>query len=70
MLEIKTLSKTPVPNPSTVDPLIKKRLLDLVDQRLSNVRHEATSIEVEIDKIVADLYGLTSQERKALRIGE
>ena len=68
MLEIKTLSKTPVPDPSAVAPLTKKRLLDLVDERLSSSGERARDIETEIDVIVADLYGLNSQERNALRI--
>ena len=68
MLEIKTLSSTPVPNPAKIDPLVKKHLLNLVDERLLVSGSQANSIEEEIDNIVADLYGLSMQERAALGI--
>lgn len=67
MLEPKTLKKTPVPDPSKVPPIALKQLLELVDQRI-NAKGNATEIEIEIeiDRIVSQLYGLSSDDRTAL----
>jgi methylase of polypeptide subunit release factors len=66
MLEPKTLKKTPVPDPAQVSPTIKRRLLALVDKRLSLSGPAAMDVEKQIDELVADFYGLSSQERRVL----
>lgn len=66
MLEPGTLKKTPVPDPARVPPAIKRRILALVDKRLLCSGTAAVDIEKQIDKLVADLYGLSSQERRTL----
>ena len=66
MLEPVTLKKTPVPDPARVSPAIKRRILALVDERLSLSGIAAVDVEKQIDRLVADLYGLSSQERRAL----
>lgn len=70
MLEPKTLKTTPVPDPTQVDPLIMRRLLKLVDNRLSAVGAKAIEHERQIDMLVADLYGLSTQERRVLGLEE
>jgi len=66
MLEPKTLKRTPVPDPTQVPLAIKRRLLSLVDKRLVLSGSAALDVEKQIDKIVADLYGLSLKERQAL----
>ena len=66
MLEPKTLKKTPVPDPAQIPPATKRCLLGLVDRRLSLSGPPAVDIEKQIDELVANLYGLSSQERQAL----
>ncbi|TEU13653.1 MAG: hypothetical protein E3J21_18150, partial [Anaerolineales bacterium] len=66
MLEPKTLKKTPVPDPTQIPPAAKRRLLTLVDKRLSLSGIAAVSVEKQIDELVANLYGLSFQERQAL----
>jgi methylase of polypeptide subunit release factors len=66
MLEPKTLKKTPVPDPTQISPVTKRRLLALVDRRLLLSGPDALDVEKQIDALVADLYGLSSQERQAL----
>jgi hypothetical protein len=61
MLEKKTLSGLRVPDPSAVQPTLLNRMLRLVNRRLQNT--QATDIEKEIDRLVADAYGLTAPER-------
>ena len=70
MLEPKTLRKTPVPDPTRMSPATKRHLLELVDKRLLLSGPVTLDIEKHIDELVADLYGLSSQERQALGMGE
>ena len=70
MLEPRTLKKTPVPDPARVSPAIKRRVLALVDERLSLSGIAAVDIEKQIDRLVANLYGLSSQDRRALGMEE
>src|ERR1017187_1156499 len=66
-LEAATLSQTPVPDPTKVDPTIMRQILRLVDKRLTTPEGEpAQKIERELDSIVADLYRLTEKERKGI----
>ena len=64
MLEPKTLKSVPVPDPGVIPGPTIEHLLSLVDQRLNNPR--ALEVEKEIDKIVANLYGLSQRQRRAV----
>ena len=70
MLEPKTLIKTPVPDPTQISPKTMRRILNLVDRRLLTSGPAALDIEKQIDAIVAELYGLSSEERRALGMEE
>lgn len=70
MLEPKTLKKTPVPDPTHVDSALMRRLLNLVDKRLSAVGAIALEYDKQLDRLVADLYNLSDQERSALGMEE
>jgi type I restriction-modification system DNA methylase subunit len=70
MLEPKTLKLTPVPDPFRVDPPLMRRLLSLVDKRLLAKGADALMYEKQLDKLVADLYDLSAQERSALGMNE
>ena len=63
-LEAKTLGSTRIPNPLRVDPVVLRRLVRLIDERLEAAGVKTFSIESEIDEIVADLYALTAAERR------
>ena len=62
MLEPKSLLKTPVPDPTKVPSSTMYNLLLLVDKRLLASGSEIVDIEIEIDHIVADLYGFSEEE--------
>ena len=66
MLEPKTLAKTPVPDPAAVPATTMLRLLVLVDRRLQLAGAEAIEVGNQIDGLIADLYGLSQEERRAL----
>lgn len=69
MLEPNTLKPTPVPDPFSVADGTMLRILGLVDERLgASGEREARAMESEIDAVVADLYGLTLAERRAIGI--
>jgi len=68
MLEVKTLRHVPIPDPANVPAATMRRLLKLVEQRLADA--SVTVIEKEIEGIVADLYGLSPEERQALGMEE
>jgi hypothetical protein len=70
MLEPKTLKLTPVPNPAHVDPALMRRLLSFVNKRLSSAGIAALEYEKQLDRLVADLYNLSAQERSALGMEE
>ena len=70
MLESKTLLKTPVPDINLWGSSDKKRLIDLVDKRLTAEGREVDALEVEIDGFISDAYGLTANERRALGLEE
>ena len=69
VLEVTTLRKTPVPDPTNVDSGTLRTLLTLVDIRLTAPIKEIVDIEKEIDALVLDLYGLTTAEQQALGLG-
>jgi methylase of polypeptide subunit release factors len=66
MLEPKSLRPTPVPDPSRVPPVQLRRILRLVDERLRESGPVTVQLEKELDTLVADLYGLSSEERQVL----
>ncbi len=70
MLEPKTLKGTPTPDPTQVVPETMRRLLRLVDKRIVASESVALDIEREIDVLVADLYELSSKERRILGMEE
>jgi hypothetical protein len=61
MLEVKTLSKIRVPDPSRVPVATMKRMQKMVADLISNPAQE--SLDRELDDLVASLYGLTRSER-------
>ncbi|MFA4974267.1 MAG: N-6 DNA methylase, partial [bacterium] len=61
MLEPKTLKELRIPPPAEVHPSRMKRLLALVRRRLDN--SDAQDLELDIDRVVADLYGLSTTDR-------
>lgn len=67
MLEPKTLKKLYVPDPSGVSPTAMKKVQRLVKQRLETGN---PSIEDQIDQTVADIYGLSEQERREIGMAE
>lgn len=69
MLERKTLSQIPVPDPTQVPAAQMRRLIGLVDKRLCSNGSIAFDLEKEIDDFVANLYGLTEKERLAIGMG-
>lgn len=62
MLEKRTLSETPVPDPNKVEPRILSELLSLVDIRLKAKGKEIIQAEEKIDQIISNLYGLTQED--------
>jgi hypothetical protein len=68
MLEPKTLKQTPVPHPSRIAPGVLRRVLNLVDARLVATGQTAVQLEKQIESLVAELYGLTQQEKHILGI--
>ena len=66
VLEVTTLRKTPVPDPTKVPASTMRHLLNLVDRRLVASDAESLELEAQLDKVVLEIYGLTSTEREAL----
>jgi hypothetical protein len=55
-----------VPDPTTIDRVQSRRIMRLVAQRLEACGSAAFKIEEELDNEIADLYGLSPDERKAV----
>ena len=66
MLEKKTLARLKVPDPEHVPAGTMKRIQQLVNERLSGDE----SKEVEIDLLVAQLYGLSRSEMEELGLAQ
>jgi hypothetical protein len=64
MLEKKTLKSLFVPKPKDVEPAIMKKLLNFVEKRLGDQNVDV--IEAQIDEIVAQLYGLSDEDRQQI----
>ncbi|MCL4487786.1 MAG: SAM-dependent methyltransferase [Chloroflexi bacterium] len=60
-LEVDTLSSLRVPDPTKVPPAKLSALVRLVENKLQG--DSSAGLDLEIDKVVADLYGLTHDER-------
>jgi tRNA1(Val) A37 N6-methylase TrmN6 len=69
-LEVSTLKSIAVPDPSTVDRVRLRHILRLVSHRLEVCGAAAFSIEQELDIEVANLYGLSAQERKIVGVSD
>ena len=61
MLELATLRKFSVPNPGKVTGKIMKRIQFLTKTLIEDP--SKGELDIELDKIVADLYALTKDER-------
>lgn len=70
MLEPRTLKSVPVPDPKDVAPGTRRKLLQLVDARLVSGGMSALTIERDIDRLVAELYGLSDEEYRIISGGE
>lgn len=68
MLEPKTLLGLRVPDPNEVAPAQMKKLLSLVQHRV--VKPSDYEAERAIDLMVAEIFGLTSEEREESGLGE
>lgn len=66
-LEPKTLKDTPVPSPIS-SPLKVREIIELVDKRLVSEGKKAIDIEQELDSLVSELYDLSKDERRILRM--
>ena len=69
MLESKTLATTPVPNLLHVKPQQFRSIVKLVDQRLKASEPQTAEIENSLDRLIAELYGLSEEERTLIGIG-
>jgi len=67
MLEPKTLKKLYVPDASVISPTAMQGIQRLVNQRLKGAD---PTIENEIDRTVADIYGLSEEERREIGMVE
>ena len=67
MLDPVYLRSVPVPDPSKVSPLLFKKIVNLVDTR---IKTRKMNLDIEIDKLVLEAYGLTTAERKMVGAGE
>lgn len=68
-LEISTLRAVRVPAFSGVEPGAVRNIIRLVERRIEATGSEALEIENVLDELVADLYGLSREERKVVGIG-
>jgi hypothetical protein len=69
-LEKATLEGVRVPAFATVDSIVARRLIRLVESRLESAGPKAVECEDSIDDLVADLYGLNASERKIVGMRE
>ncbi len=68
-LEVATLSETRIPSFWSVATAPRGRILRLVDARLTASGEAALRIEQELDDLIADLYGLSSQDKAIVGVG-
>lgn len=65
-LEVSTLKSVAVPDPTTIERVQLRRIMRLVAQRMEVGGSIAFRIEEDLDSEIADLYGLSVDERKAV----
>jgi methylase of polypeptide subunit release factors len=65
-LEVSTLSETPVPDPSLLDPTALRAIVKLVDRRMVSTGSEALEIERRLDNLIASIYQLSAVERELM----
>ena len=68
MLEVKTLRKTTVPDPSTVPINQMQRIINLVKTRIQQKGLEAIETERMIDMEILNLYGLSKKEKQLFEL--
>ena len=68
MIEVNTLEQTPVPDPSLVSVQLFKKLIALVRKRLKMSNELVFQTDLEIDKIVCEMYNLNQDEVNLLSI--
>ncbi|WP_192825319.1 hypothetical protein [Rufibacter sp. LB8] len=66
MVEVKTLVKTPVPDPTTSDSNLVIKLINLVRKRINAKSSDYYEIERSIDMLVCKLYNLSDEDMKGL----
>lgn len=66
MLEVKTLKNTKIPDPNMVPAQKMQKLLRLVTERMNLVGYDGYLVERELDKLVADLYQLSDEDKITL----
>ena len=67
-LEVATLKRTPVPDPARTELSLVREIVRLVGMRLES-KNTAVEIERELDRRVAEAYGLTKSESHLVGIG-
>ncbi|MCK5023572.1 MAG: hypothetical protein KAS04_05340, partial [Candidatus Aenigmarchaeota archaeon] len=67
MLEPKTLKKLRVPDPAAIPSATMKKIYRLVKKRIED---SSSSVDVEIDNIIADIYGLSEGDRQEVGMEE
>ena len=68
-LEVATLSETRIPSYWSIDKTMRRRILHLVEARLSASGEAALRIEHDLDDVIGDTYGLSSQEKIIVGVG-
>lgn len=68
VLEAKSLRSVPLPDMSRVSLVSKSRLIDLAKARVRAKEGEVFELNREVDRIVAEAYGVSVQERQAIGV--
>ena len=71
-LEPLGLKSIPVPDPAKISPHAFTAIIQLVDLRLKArpLSTIAEALDKKLNTIIADIYGLSKEERNLLRIGD
>jgi methylase of polypeptide subunit release factors len=68
-LEVTTLARTTVPDPSKIERSLVKEVVRLVSKRIESSGSQALELENLIDEKVAEAYGLSQAERRLVESG-
>lgn len=68
LLERNVLKDAPVPDPTALPAPDRKKLLQLVEERLAADGRAAIQFEEEIDKLAASMYALNSKEKEIVGV--